>query len=132
MNKWMNEWMKNEWKPGWFIMKILTVRNNISIVFNKISTILEVSEAATEGALYKMMFLKIWQYSQEITCVKSAGLQEWKTFNFIKRLRYSCFPVKIAKFLRTSANSCFWCFSCRKENEGNLKQYTNNYFFFER
>ena len=104
-------------------MKILTVRNNISIIFNKISTILEVSEAATGGALYKMMFLKICQYSQEITCFKSAGLQEGKTCNFIKkRLRYSCFPVKIAKFLRTSANSCFLCFSYRKENEGNLKQ----------
>ena len=66
-------------------MKISTVRNNISIVFDKISTILEVSEAATGGALYKMMFLKIWQYSQEITSVKSAGLQEWNTCNFIKK-----------------------------------------------
>ena len=53
----------------------------------------------------KNVFLKISQYSKKNTCVgvffnKVAGL---KTCNFIKkRLQHSCFPVIIAKFLRTS------------------------------
>ena len=50
------------------------------------------------------MFWNIWQYSQENTLLESlfnrvAGL---KASSFIKkRLQHSCFPLNIAKFLRT-------------------------------
>ena len=60
------------------------------------------SEAATGGDLWKKLFLKISQYSQE-SC---------RPATFLKTDR--CFPLKIAKFLRTpisknicSVSSCF-------------------------
>ena len=52
----------------------------------------------------KRLFLKILQYSQENTCVGSRfnRLAGFKTCNFIKkRLQHWCFPMNIAKFLRT-------------------------------
>ena len=59
------------------------------------------------------MFLKIWQYSQENTCVghhlkKVAGLEARKSIK--KRLQHRCFPMNIAKFLRTafSAEQLWW------------------------
>ena len=61
-------------------------------------------EAATGGVLRKEVLLKILQYLQENTCVgvflkQVTGLQ---VYNFIKkRLQHRCFPVNIAKFLRT-------------------------------
>ena len=59
----------------------------------------------------KRLFLRILQCSHESTCLgvsfnKAAGL---KTSNFIKkRLQHRCFPVSIAKFLRTTVlkSSC--------------------------
>ena len=57
-------------------------------------------EAATGGVLYKKLFLRISQYSQEATVLESLfskGLQFIK-----KRLWYRCFPVDIAKILRTT------------------------------
>ena len=54
-------------------------------------------KAATGGVPYKKMLLKILQYLQENTCV---GV--FQACNFIKkRLQCRCFPVNIAKFLRT-------------------------------
>ena len=53
----------------------------------------------------KEVLLKISQYSEETPVLKSlfneaAGL---KAFNFIKkRLQHRCFPVNIAKFLKTA------------------------------
>ena len=60
------------------------------------------TEAATRGALWKELFLKISQFWQEnnLECLfsKVAGLQA----NSIKtRRQRRCFPVNIAKFLRT-------------------------------
>ena len=60
------------------------------------------TEAATRGALLKELFLKISQFWQEnnLECLfsKVAGLQA----NSIKtRRQRRCFPVNIAKFLRT-------------------------------
>ena len=42
------------------------------------------------------MFLKISEISQKNTCVG------------VSLLKTPCFPVKFPKFLRTSANDCFW------------------------
>ena len=52
-------------------------------------------EAATRGVLCKKVFLEISQNSQENTCTRVATLLK-------KRLWHKCFPVNIAKFLRTS------------------------------
>ena len=68
-----------------------------------------------EAAVF-WMFLKISQYSPENTYVriffeKVAGL---KACNFIKkRLKYRCFPVNIAKFLRTVffIGNLLWCYN---------------------
>ena len=51
------------------------------------------------------MFLKILQYSQETTVLKSlfkkvAGLATRKSIK--RRLQHSCFPVNIAEFFRTA------------------------------
>ena len=59
-------------------------------------------EVATWVVLYKKLLLKILQYSQENTC---AGV------SFIKRrFQHRCFPVNIAKCLRTPIlkNNCEW------------------------
>ena len=59
-------------------------------------------EAGTGVVLYKKLLLKILQYSQENTCV---GV------SFIKRrVQHRCFPVNIAKCLRTPIlkNSYEW------------------------
>ena len=59
----------------------------------------------------KKLFLKIWQYSQKNTCV--GGCADLNASNFIKkRLKDSCFPLNLAKFLeapilKTSAKGCF-------------------------
>ena len=67
----------------------------ISLYFNVLP------KAATGGVLYKNLFLSISQYSQSCMPVK-------------KRLQHRCFPVNIAKILRTPvwrrpSNDCF-CF----------------------
>ena len=71
-------------------------------------------EAASGGVLYKKLFLKISQYSQEKTYIgvslfnKVAGFQ---ACTFIKkRLYHRCFLVNITKFLRmpTWKNICEW------------------------
>ena len=53
------------------------------------------------------VFLKIFQISQETTCVGVSLIEFVK--NFInKRLQHRCFPVKFPKFLRTPIlkNNC--------------------------
>ena len=52
------------------------------------------TEAATRGVLWKKVFLKISQNSQENTGVRVSFLI------LKKRLWYRCFPVNFAKFLR--------------------------------
>ena len=47
----------------------------------------------------KKMFLKILQYSRENTCV---GVSEGLQLYLKKTLQHECFPVNIAKFLRTA------------------------------
>ena len=62
-------------------------------------------ETVVRRCSVKKVFLKISQKSQENTCVgvsfnKISGLN---AYNFItKRLQHRCFPVNIAKFLRTT------------------------------
>ena len=57
-------------------------------------------EAVVCRCFSKQVFLKISQTSQENFC---AGVSFWPVYNFIKkRLQHRCFPVKFAKFLRTS------------------------------
>ena len=51
-----------------------------------------------------MMFLEIFQNSQENTCGRASfliKLQAWPTTLLKKRLWHGCFPVNFAKFLRT-------------------------------
>ena len=63
-----------------------------------------ISRSSRSQIFFKIGILKISQYSQESTCVgslynKVAGV---KACNFIKKkLQHRCFPVSIAKFLRT-------------------------------
>ena len=64
----------------------------------------EKTDAATRGVLYKKVFLKILQNSQENTCTslffhKVAGLRP--TTLSKKRLWHGCFTVNFVKFLRT-------------------------------
>ena len=51
------------------------------------------------------LFLKIPHYSQEHTCIGISFLIKLQTFRpailLKKRLQHSCFPVTVAKFLRT-------------------------------
>ena len=70
------------------------------------SIIKKISERYNEQVFYKNAVLKIFaKYTKKRLCWtlflnKNAGLQYW---NFIKkRLQHRCFPVNIAKFLRTS------------------------------
>ena len=59
-------------------------------------------EAATRVVLYKKLLLKISQYSQENTCVEASFIK--------RRFQRRCFPVNIAKCLRTPIlkNNCKW------------------------
>ena len=70
------------------------------------------SEAATEGVLWKKVFLKFWHYSQETcrpaTLLKrgsNAGASFWILRNFAKHL-----------FWKKSANGCFWFFRTATEH----------------
>ena len=53
-----------------------------------------IPEAASRGALYKKMFLKILQNLQENSCVRVSLLK--------RKLWHRCFPVNFTKFPRTS------------------------------
>ena len=59
----------------------------------------------------KRFFFKISQYSQKNACVKLSSFIKMQVVSpalCLKRLRHRCFPVNIAKFLRTpvSKNIC--------------------------
>ena len=57
------------------------------------------SEAATEGVLWKKLFLKIF-------AIFTGNLE---VYNFIKkRLQNRCFSLRIAKFLTTTILKNFW------------------------
>ena len=62
------------------------------------------NEAVVQRCSVKKMSLEIWQNSQENTCARvsfSIKLQA-EACNFIKkRLWHRCFPMNVAKFLRT-------------------------------
>ena len=55
-------------------------------------------EVATKDILYKKLFLKLPEYSQQSTCV---GVSCRPSSFIKKRLKNRCFPVNITKFLRT-------------------------------
>ena len=62
------------------------------------------SEAATRGVLWKTLFLKILQISQESTIVGVSfyNVASLQACNFIKKsLQHWCFPVKYANICRT-------------------------------
>ena len=70
-------------------------------ILTKLISAQNIPEAASRDVLFKKVFLKICEISQE-TLLK-------KTCNFIKKtLQQRCFLVKFAKFLRTSIleNTC--------------------------
>ena len=69
------------------------------------------SEATTVGVLWKKLFLKRLQYSQEssrpanlLKRDSSTGVFPWIVQNFYEHL-----------FLRASANNCFWFFKTATE-----------------
>ena len=66
------------------------------------TVLLTFPEAATRIVLYKKLHLKILQYSQENTCVGVLLIK--------RRFQDRCFPVNIAKCLRTPIlkNNCEW------------------------
>ena len=73
-----------------------------NIIPSGFTVLLTPPEAGTGVILYKKLLLKILEYSQENTCV---GV------SFIKRrAQHRCFPVNIAKCLRTPIlkNSYEW------------------------
>ena len=82
-------------------LKILSSQNNICM---------EITEAATVGILCKTLLLKISEYSQKKTCVTISFFdQDTKPATLSKkRFQHRCFPVNIAKFLRTPIfkNTC--------------------------
>ena len=88
------------------IMQITTLCMSCSI--RKVScTVFLISvtpEAAVHRCSSKCGFLKVSQYLQENTCVGVFfnNVVDLKTCNFINRwIQHKCFPVNIAKFLRT-------------------------------
>ena len=63
-----------------------------------------ITEAAVRRCSSKKVLLKTLQYSQEATMLEAPfnKVASLKICNFIKkRLQHRCFPLKIAKFLRT-------------------------------
>ena len=67
------------------------------------------SEAATEGVLWKKLFLKIAQYSQASS--RPATLSPTQVFSS----KY-CKIIILRTLPRTSTNDCFWFFKTAIEN----------------
>ena len=85
-----------------FVAVTLIVLNTIYAV--AASNKVKFTEATTGGVLYKKLFLKILQYSQEKNCAGVSfliKLQALSPVTLLKRLQHRCFPVNIVKFLRT-------------------------------
>ena len=57
------------------------------------------TKAATGGVMWKKIFWKILQNSEESTCVGVCFLIQLQALG--QRLQHRCFPVNFAKFLRT-------------------------------
>ena len=60
------------------------------------------NKSSSEAVVHRC-FLQLLQYSQENTCV-GVTLTKFpasKPANLLKRVQHSCFPMNIAKFLRT-------------------------------
>ena len=62
------------------------------------------AEAATGGVLLEKVFLEILLNSQENTCARASFLLKLPATFLKKRPWHSCFPVNLAKFLRTSSS----------------------------
>ena len=80
-------------------------------ILKKSSTIFRVGRSSHLRCFIKKVFLKIFKVSQENTRVGISFRQSYKACNFNKKsLQYRCFPLKLAKFLRTPIlkNSCEW------------------------
>ena len=56
------------------------------------------SEAAAGGVIKKKVFSEISQNSQENSCARVSSLMKL----FLLKIRLRCFPVNLAKFLRTT------------------------------
>ena len=85
-----------------FVAVTLIVLNTIHAV--AASNKVKFTEATTGGVLYKKLFLKISQYSQEKNCAGVSfliKLQALSPVTLLKRLQHRCFPMNIVKFLRT-------------------------------
>ena len=86
-------------------------------------------KAVTRGGLWEKVFLEFSQNLHENTCVRVSfliklqaysfpaqilmskandrSLPAWRPATLLKRMQHRCFPVKYAKFWRTSANDRF-------------------------
>ena len=85
-----------------FVAVTLIVLNTIHAV--AASNKVKFTEATTGGVLYKKLFLKILQYSQEKNCAWVSFLIKLYALSpvtLLKRLQHRRFPVNIVKFLRT-------------------------------
>ena len=95
--------------------------------YNKINTLISNAEAVAQRCSVKKVFLEILQNSRENTCARVTSVIKLQACNFIKkRLRHRCFPMNIAKFLRTLIlqNISDGCF--RQKSEKIIKNSTNN------
>ena len=95
--------------------------------YNKINTLIPNAEAVAQRCSVKKVFLEILQNSRENTCARVTSVIKLQACNFIKkRLRHRCFPMNIAKFLRTLIlqNISDGCF--RQKSEKIIKNSTNN------
>ena len=86
------------------------VKANFTVVkFNSNLSSNKISERCNEQVFYKKSFLKNSQYSQKSTCVGVSFCIKKQAFslqNFIKKtLQHRCFPVNIAKFLKTPVSN---------------------------
>ena len=91
--------------------KMICILKDMVFLLNYLTDTLErAQEAATRNVTQEKLFLEILQNLQEKTCARASFLirLQPKTCNFIrpatvlkKKLWCSCFPVNIAKFLRT-------------------------------
>ena len=84
------------------------------------------TKAVTQTCSVKKVFLEISQNSQENTCARVSfliKLQAAPATLLKKRLRHRCFPVNLAKFLRTTffTEHLWWLLLPRTERAFNMK-----------
>ena len=90
---------------------MLPLKNNVKVIFSDSMT-----DAANGGVLWKKLYIKISQYSQENSCVGISVLIKFlNKISLLKRYYNAGFFLWIFQknfhehqFWRTSVNKCFW------------------------